>query len=162
MKRILLSLVLIVLVSIVIPPPVQARNGWHGRGGRYHDRGPRVRHRGFQHRGFRHRGFQHRGFRHRGFRHRGFQHRGYWYNGVWFWYPVYPYPGPYAPSVIVQTPQSPPVAQPQSPVWYYCDQAAGYYPYVPECPSGWRTVPATPPASSVPATPLPPPAEPGS
>ena len=30
--------------------------------------------------------------------------------------------------------------------WYYCDSAKSYYPYVGQCPEGWRTVPATPPA----------------
>jgi len=30
--------------------------------------------------------------------------------------------------------------------WYYCDSAKNYYPYVGQCPEGWRTVPATPPA----------------
>lgn len=29
--------------------------------------------------------------------------------------------------------------------WYYCDSAKGYYPYVSQCPEGWRSVPATPP-----------------
>jgi hypothetical protein len=24
--------------------------------------------------------------------------------------------------------------------WYYCDAAGAYYPYVKECPGGWRTV----------------------
>jgi len=41
-----------------------------------------------------------------------------------------------------------PVAGPQpSPggIWYYCDSAKAYYPYVPECKEGWREVPATPP-----------------
>ena len=35
-------------------------------------------------------------------------------------------------------------AQP-APAWYYCESAKGYYPYVPECKEGWRTVPAAPP-----------------
>jgi hypothetical protein len=29
--------------------------------------------------------------------------------------------------------------------WYYCASAKGYYPYVPTCKEGWRTVPAAPP-----------------
>jgi hypothetical protein len=39
-------------------------------------------------------------------------------------------------------------AAPPQPVpgnWYYCESAKGYYPYVPECREGWRTVPAAPP-----------------
>ena len=35
-------------------------------------------------------------------------------------------------------------------MWYYCDSAKAYYPYVNECPEGWRPVPATPP-STIPA-----------
>jgi hypothetical protein len=75
---------------------------------------------------------------------------GWWWivGGAWYWYPaaVYPYPDRYTPPVVVQVPTSPP-AQPQNlpPTWYYCDRPAGYYPYVPECASGWKAVPATPP-----------------
>ena len=29
--------------------------------------------------------------------------------------------------------------------WYYCRSANGYYPYVSQCPEGWKTVPASPP-----------------
>jgi hypothetical protein len=32
-----------------------------------------------------------------------------------------------------------------APYWYYCDNPPGYYPYVPQCPSGWRPVAPTPP-----------------
>jgi hypothetical protein len=67
----------------------------------------------------------------------------------WYFYPepVYPYPDPYVPPVAVIVPQTsaspaPPPPTPQ--YWYYCESAKGYYPYVPECPSGWRVVPATP------------------
>jgi hypothetical protein len=84
---------------------------------------------------------------------------GWWWvvGGIWYFYPspIYPYPDPYTPPVTVIEQQQPPVVvapqtdvqvQPQQPaqVWYYCDAAKGYYPYVPSCPSGWRTVPATP------------------
>jgi len=107
---------------------------------------------------------------------------GHWYHGWyggrfgWFWMaggayylypaPIYPYPDPYTPPVVVQ--QAPVVVQQQAPVyvekpqasvpatpapnqpaqpantWYYCDAAKSYYPYVSECPGGWRAVPATP------------------
>jgi len=30
-------------------------------------------------------------------------------------------------------------------IWYYCDSAKAYYPYVSDCKEGWRAVPATPP-----------------
>ncbi len=94
---------------------------------------------------------------------------GWWWvvGGVWYFYPqpVYPYPDPYRPPVIVeQVPAAPVVVQVPVPVtvqpapvvttpaapapvqqfWYYCDAAKGYYPYVASCPSGWRTVPAQP------------------
>jgi hypothetical protein len=48
--------------------------------------------------------------------------------------PVYVQP---APQVYVQpTPQS---------YWYYCDSAQNYYPYIQQCPGGWRQVTPTPP-----------------
>jgi hypothetical protein len=48
--------------------------------------------------------------------------------------PVYAQP---APQVYVQP-------APQS-NWYYCDNPQGYYPYVSQCPGGWREVTPTPP-----------------
>lgn len=36
---------------------------------------------------------------------------------------------------------------PPTPSWYFCPAANGYYPYVASCPSGWQTLPATPPAT---------------
>ncbi len=70
--------------------------------------------------------------------------------GPWWWGPGYPYY--YAsPPVVVQ--ESPPVYIQQQPpaqpaYWYYCQNPAGYYPYVKTCPSGWMTVvpPNNPPA----------------
>ncbi|PWC34992.1 hypothetical protein TSO221_30725 [Azospirillum sp. TSO22-1] len=63
--------------------------------------------------------------------------RGWWWivGGVWYYYPqpVYPYPDPYLP------PMAPP---PPGPSYYYCPNPPGYYPYVPECPAGWRVMPA--------------------
>jgi hypothetical protein len=91
---------------------------------------------------------------------------GWWWvvPGGWYFYPapVYPYPDPYVPPGVVVQPPPPSVvqAQPQAQTWYYCDSAGGYYPYVPECPSGWRAVPATPPSppsTAGPVTPPPPP-----
>jgi len=64
--------------------------------------------------------------------------------------PVYP-PASAAPPVaagLSAPPPAPPVAQGTPPgpprLWYYCDSAKSYYPYVPTCPSGWRAVPASP------------------
>ena len=82
--------------------------------------------------------------------------------GIWpFWGPAwgwgpywapYAYPNAYSPVVVAPPPQvyvqpSPPAsAQPSPPAsWYYCEHPQGYYPYVPQCPGGWRQVPATPP-----------------
>ena len=46
--------------------------------------------------------------------------------------------------VSIQT-EAPAQPQPAAQLWYYCDSAKGYYPYVANCQSGWRTVPAQPP-----------------
>jgi len=72
-------------------------------------------------------------------------------------YPYYPYP--YPPQVVVVPQPQPPVyvEQPQSAPtqsapppqasnsWYHCDNPDGYYPYVKECPGGWKAVVPTPP-----------------
>jgi hypothetical protein len=79
--------------------------------------------------------------------------------GVPYYYPVAPvpyyYPYPYPPVVAVPAP--PPVnyveqGQVQDPgpsadasgqqggSWYYCEASKAYYPYVKECPAGWRPV----------------------
>ncbi|NEX63041.1 hypothetical protein [Noviherbaspirillum galbum] len=83
-----------------------------------------------------------------------------WY-GPWYYpqpaYPVYP------STVIVQEsapvyiqrapdgmegqPPSAPAPMASSPapgVWYFCAKPEGYYPYVKQCPGGWRQVPAQP------------------
>jgi hypothetical protein len=87
--------------------------------------------------------------------------------GVPYYYPVAPVPYYYGPPVIVAPPppqapdyieQGQPVqgaanAQPgemasdqqeNSDTWYYCDASKTYFPYVKECTSGWRSVPAQP------------------
>lgn len=85
---------------------------------------------------------------------------GWWWiaAGMWYFYPrpVYPYPDPYIPPVVVvqpapsaPAPQPPTVVQPQAQSWYYCESGNGYYPYVPVCPEGWKAVPATPPGVPV-------------
>jgi hypothetical protein len=82
---------------------------------------------------------------------------GWWWvvGGMWYLYPwpVYPYPDPYLPPYIATQPYPSPVAPPAAQFWYFCTSANGYYPYVPSCPDGWKTVPATPPDAS----PVPPP-----
>jgi hypothetical protein len=63
----------------------------------------------------------------------------------------YPYGYAYPPVVAAPLTQLSLQPSPQTPVqpppvyWYYCDAAQGYYPYVHQCPGGWRTVTPTPP-----------------
>lgn len=95
----------------------------------------------------------------------GYWHHGYygprfgwWWvvAGAWYFYPqpVYPYPDPYTPPVVIIQPSAPPVhvpqPQPQPQFWYYCESATGYYPYVSSCPEEWKKVPATPPTAVAP------------
>jgi len=81
--------------------------------------------------------------------------------GYPYYYPVVPAPyyyPPYPPPVVAVPvePASPPeyIEQGQarsnagdantSGMWYYCDASKRYYPYVKQCASGWREVPARP------------------
>jgi hypothetical protein len=61
-----------------------------------------------------------------------------------FWGPYWPH---YAYPPVVVAP--PPVVVQPSPLppqyWYWCDSAQAYYPYVAQCPSGWRAVTPTSP-----------------
>lgn len=83
-------------------------------------------------------------------RHEG--HNAWWWiaGGIWYSYPrpVYPYPDPYLPPVVV-VPQPPAAVAPPGPpattqYWYYCPDPAGYYPYIPQCLTDWQKVPASP------------------
>jgi hypothetical protein len=62
-------------------------------------------------------------------------------------YPTYPPPG-YAPAYPVPPPPPPPPPQPSvappPQFQYYCDNPAGYYPAVPECPTPFHKVPVQP------------------
>ena len=99
--------------------------------------------------------YGHGGYGYRGYGYRGYGHYGYRSPSVVI-VPriVVPFGVPYAyPPVIVSPPPvyAQPVPQvyvqpsaPQS-YWYYCDSAQGYYPYIQECPGGWRQVTPTPP-----------------
>jgi hypothetical protein len=92
----------------------------------------------------------HRGHRHRGHRfHHGYRGPrvgigiglGTFWGSDWGWGPEWP--GYAYPPVVVAPP--PVVVQPSSPqYWYWCDSAQAYYPYVAQCPSGWRAVSPTP------------------
>ncbi len=94
---------------------------------------------------------------------------GYGWGGYYggFYDPFWPYPYyyPYAgyglsygyyqappPVVNVLPPEDyldPPVdgGAPQELVWYYCEDPAGYYPYVRSCNAPWQEVPAAPPGA---------------
>jgi hypothetical protein len=73
----------------------------------------------------------------------------YWWPSYWWPYDYsyaypYVYPYTYSPPISVQ-PSQPLTIQPHSPsVWYYCENPQGYYPYVQQCPGGWRTVAPSP------------------
>jgi hypothetical protein len=82
----------------------------------------------------------------------------WWYlDDGWFYYPepIYPYPTYVGPPLIVE--EAPPAPLPPPPhYWYQCADPAGFYPYVTNCPGGWRAVPATPPdIAPAPAPPAP-------
>lgn len=84
-------------------------------------------------------------------------------------YNPYPYPYPYVynpPPVVITQPQSqvyieqgsstpapatsaaPTTSNNATSYWYYCEQSDSYYPYVKECPAGWKQVTPTPPANA--------------
>jgi hypothetical protein len=90
----------------------------------------------------------------------GYGHRAYGYYGykrpsvVIVPHVVVPFGVPYVyPPVVVAPPpiyvQPPPQVYvqppPPRPYWYYCDNPPGYYPYVQQCPGGWRQVNPVPP-----------------
>jgi hypothetical protein len=72
-----------------------------------------------------------------------------------FWgFPIpYPYPYPDANPDAALPPNDAPLAAYAPPAgwglgapsttWYYCDSPRGYYPYAPQCHTGWHAVPAT-------------------
>ena len=81
-------------------------------------------------------------------------HYGWWWGvgGFWYFYPapLYPYPDYVADVAYDDTTYAPDeYASQPAPVagqfyYYYCDALGAYYPYVPSCPSGWRTIPIAP------------------
>ena len=108
----------------------------------------------------------HGGHVYAGHRHSGHGHVGIGlYFGVPYGYPYYPpYYYPYYYPPVIVTPARPPVYIEQAPpssyippdiaapsesdqyYWYHCDKPDGYYPYVKECPGGWKKVTPTPPS----------------
>jgi hypothetical protein len=92
---------------------------------------------------------------------------GWWWQvgPVWYFYaaPIYPYPTVVpdveiaAPAVVAPPGYPPPpagfAAPPPAQAWYYCDNPAGYYPYVQSCGGPWR--PVGPPPGPAPGGPPP-------
>ncbi len=146
MKSIVAVTAVLATVVVALATPVQAdsrvlRPGW--RGDIQHFEGSDLQ---------RWRGGAWRHGRHAG-------RMGWWWvaSGTWYLYPgpIYPYPDPYRPPTVVVERPVPPVAAQNLPAipapanyWYFCEPAKAYYPYVPSCPSGWVTVPATPTGAS--------------
>lgn len=148
--RMALALVTFLLATVSSGPALARGQGGHSGGS----------HSGSAHSGGSHFGGSHFSGRNVGRSHVGV---GVFIGGPAFWYYPYPYsyyppayygPGYYDPAATA-VPYSPPTyieqgdaqaapPQPASGTWYYCDSAQTYYPYVAECPGGWRAVPATP------------------
>lgn len=125
-------LAVIYLASLAMP--ASATHHRHGHGARWHGD---IRH--FHERDL-HRwrdGHWHHG------RHAG--RLGWWWvvGPAWYFYParIATYPDPYLPPVEVAPPPAA-IGPPQ--YWYYCANPPGYYPYVAQCRSRWKRVPATP------------------
>ena len=154
-----LAIAIAVLLFAAAPFQLAAANPAHGggSGGNFHAGGSGFRggvsHSGGAQGGGFHGGAFHGGvFRGGGFRaggfHGGFHHGlrggvavgvgGIFAPNVWYYgYPYYDYNG-YYPDYGDSG-----YAQPDAgPVWYYCSDPAGYYPYVTQCNTGWQTVPA--------------------
>ncbi|MGH7751330.1 MAG: hypothetical protein ACREN5_00810, partial [Gemmatimonadales bacterium] len=69
------------------------------------------------------------------------------YHGSYYSYPYYPYYGGYyygyaPPPVVVAPPATSYIERPPSAAqyWHYCQNPAGYYPDVQQCPGGWIQV----------------------
>lgn len=166
MKQHLLSLLGFTVLSLVAAVPAAAEGHREGRGEMRHERGGNERRelhgierhevRGWGgERDIRH--FDHRHltvWRGGAWRHGTHNGRfGWWWvtAGIWYFYPfpIYPYPDPFLPPVVIVQPPVPPEAAapavpapPQS--WYYCEASKGYYPYISSCAAGWVAVPAKP------------------
>ena len=148
MRRLMTSTLLVLSGLLALPVASQAQHrgpGWHGDIRRFQHHDYNV-------------------WRGGGWRHGYYGGRmGWWWvtGGMYYYYPqpVYPYPDPYTPPVVVMQPQisapvvvaepapaQPPVqSAPAAPqVWYYCEPSQTYYPYVATCTAPWKMVPATP------------------
>lgn len=156
MKQYLIGMLTVAVLAISVALPAMADGRHEGRHGGYQERRSWGGAHDIRHFEDRHRSVWIAGRWHHGTHDGRF---GWWWvtAGAWYFYPVpiYPYPDPYIPPVVVVQPPAtseslpPPAVQPQAQVqnWYYCESSKSYYPYVSSCPEGWKTVPATPPGS---------------
>lgn len=159
MKRPISSVLTVAILSIVFALPAWAERHEGGGDGRH------GMHQGFRGWGgahdIRHFEDHHRTVWVSGRWHHGFHEGriGWWWiaAGTWYFYPspIYPYPDPYLPPVVVvqPAPDAAPattIVPPPAQNWYYCEASKSYYPYVSSCPAGWKTVPATPAGTATP------------
>jgi len=83
----------------------------------------------------------------------------YYYPPAYYAYPPpYPYPEYYYPPAAGVAPEAPEYMERDAPLparrqaessfWYYCPESNGYYPYVRQCPGGWKRVAPLPPQGS--------------
>ena len=109
---------------------------------------------GHGYKGYGYKGHASRSHGHRGHWHTGHWHRRPWHSGVRVFIspglvvPFGSYWESYSPSPVVVAPAPRVYVAPAPPpptYWYYCDAAQAYYPYVQQCPGGWRQVLPTPP-----------------
>ena len=130
-------LVMTAVLLVISTVPGHADRGGHG-------------YKGHGYKGHAYRSHGHRGHWHRGHWHTGHWHRRHWHSGVRvFINPglVVPF-GSYSPPPVVVAPSPRVYVEPAPPpptYWYYCDAVQAYYPYVQQCPGGWRQVLPTPP-----------------
>jgi hypothetical protein len=76
-------------------------------------------------------------------------YRPYYYGSYYGGYTPFYYPPiyvvPTTPPVYIQQPSTVrPSPSPEANYWHYCENPAGYYPYVKKCPGGWIKVPPQP------------------
>jgi hypothetical protein len=77
----------------------------------------------------------------------------YGYYGAYASYPAYePAPTVYVEPGTVGGAMAPAPAPAPRVLWYYCNEPAGYYPYVQECNSPWMKVVPPPPSNTARAT----------
>ena len=85
-------------------------------------------------------------------RHHGHVRFGFYVGAPWYWGPAYYYPPPYYYYPPARPAEPPVYVERIDPAetgsWYYCEGSGAYYPYVKECPAGWKRVPASPPPSA--------------